>query len=178
VSASFGSFLGICCLKNKREQKRSNLYSNLSVDVDTVVAIQHTTGKASQYNVFISNKHECLCLRMPSHAALNPPQIEVSRAIGGSLCVYNLSLIFGKGRISWCCLFYLCIEIWLDQQAWNEVKELNIFITNGPRDKREQLVFFPLCKSVSAEGTWLSFRVGLVLVGVVVIVTPDCSQRP
>lgn len=38
---------------------------------------------------------------MPSHAVPNPPQIEVSRAIGGSWCVYNLGSTLRDVEIGW-----------------------------------------------------------------------------
>lgn len=38
---------------------------------------------------------------MPSHAVPNPPQIEVSGAIGGSWCVYNLSSTLRDVEIGW-----------------------------------------------------------------------------
>lgn len=38
---------------------------------------------------------------MPSHAVPNPPQIEVSGAIGGSWCVYNLGSTLRDVEIGW-----------------------------------------------------------------------------
>lgn len=40
-------------------------------------------------------------MRMPSHAVPNPPQIEVSGAIGGSWCVYNLGSTLRDVEIGW-----------------------------------------------------------------------------
>lgn len=42
-------------------------------------------------------KSLCVHVRMPSHAVPNPPQIEVTGAVGGSWCVYNLSQTLGVG---------------------------------------------------------------------------------
>lgn len=39
---------------------------------------------------------------MPSHAAPNPSQIEVSGAIGGSWCVYKPSSTLRNVEIGWC----------------------------------------------------------------------------
>lgn len=50
---------------------------------------------------------------MPSHAVLNPSQIEVSGAIGGSWCVYNLGPTLGTTEIGWCYLIGSVSQIYL-----------------------------------------------------------------
>lgn len=45
----------------------------------------------------VVKKFECVRVPMPSHAAPNPLQIEVTGAVGGSWCVYNLGSTLRRG---------------------------------------------------------------------------------
>lgn len=84
---------------------------------------------------------------MPPHAVPNPSQIEVTGAIRGSWCVYNLSQTLENTKIAWCHTIgsvyqiYLWVGIWLVQRIWDEVKVL--FSAESRPWKISWLFFFP-----------------------------------
>lgn len=121
----------------------------------------------------------CVCQRMPSPAVPNPSQIEVSGAIGGSRCVYNLIPTPWIAEIGWCCLIgsgahaRQCVGIRLVQRTWDEVKVLNTCVRSRRRDENQLAVvtLFPGWVHIwdrSRFQNWVA----------VVIVTTGCSQRP
>lgn len=101
------------------------------------------------------------------------------------LSVYNLSSTLGEAEIGCCCpigsaFFFFLVHFSIEEDGTGTA-DLG-WSQNGTclwkKWARGHEVTIPPTHAGCAEGTLLSSQTGLVLVGAVVIVTPDCSPRP